>query len=97
MTRTRTLLAIAGIALTGAMAQPAAAATRCAEDSPCWTWSTMGNLQRGVTVKGGRYRVVDPCQFASLTQLSLIDWKRTPHLRGDRFARNNGCRDDLYG
>ncbi len=79
-----------------ACAPSAHAAKFCAEDDPCWTWSTMGNLDRGVYVKGRRFRVVTPCQFATLAELSLIDWKRTAHLRGDAYARANGCRDDLY-
>lgn len=73
----------------------------CYEDEPCWTWSTMGNLQRGVvlnTPRGERKRraILDPCGFAYYDHMGWIDWKRTPRLRGDGFARRNGCNPRLY-
>lgn len=77
-------------------------ATRCMEDQPCFTWSTMGNLDRGVYVRtegGQRVRrrvVVDPCTFAWLSFNGRIDWRRTPHLRGDGFARKHGCDPRMY-
>lgn len=69
-----------------------AASRTCAEDAQCFSWSTMGNLERGVFVKGKRARVtVEPCEFAYLDFAARIDWKRTRHLRGDEFARRHGC------
>jgi hypothetical protein len=79
-----------------------ASPTRCMEDDPCWSWSTMGNLDRGVYVRGEtgkvvrRRVVVDPCTFAWLSFNGRIDWRRTPHLRGDQFARKHGCNPRMY-
>ena len=69
---------------------------RCFEDEPCWRWSTMGDLQRGVvlnTPKGEpkRRAVLDPCEFGFYDHMGWIDWQRTPRLRGDAFARRHGC------
>lgn len=78
---------IAAILATVALASPG-----CSEDQPCWTWSTMGNLDRGVYVKHRSRRVVvEPCEFAYLDYKARIDWNRTPHLRGDEYARRHGC------
>lgn len=65
---------------------------RCAEDSPCWTWSRMGIRQRGVIVNGAA-RVVSPCTYRKLRVAGLID-ARTEHLRGDAWAMKHGCGDD---
>lgn len=69
----------------------------CYEDEPCFRWSTMGNHQRGwVAVKGDRHRhVVNTCQFAALNFNHMIDWKRTPHLHGDRWAIKHGCDPEM--
>ncbi len=70
---------------------------RCLEDQPCWSWSTMGNLSRGVFVHGRKsVRVVEPCRFAALDFHGKIDWTRTPRLKGDGFARKHGCSPYLY-
>jgi hypothetical protein len=76
---------------------------RCMEDQPCWQWSTMGNLDRGVYVRTEdtgrpvrRIVVVDPCTFAWLSFHGRIDWRRTRHLRGDGFARRYGCNPRRY-
>lgn len=90
---------VAAAILAGSLASAAVAAPRaaCEEDQTCWTWSTMGNLDRGVYVRGRRaIRVVDPCTFAYLDHRGRIDWKRTPRLRGDAFARRHGCDPALY-
>lgn len=86
------------------------AATRCAEDDPCWTWSTMGDLQRGVHVRNTpraihigtrrigsprQWRVVSPCEFAFLAHEGLLTSKTTP-LKGDLFAERHGCDYRLY-
>ena len=98
-------LTIAGIvvlaAILAALLLPTGAQAngpKCYEDEPCWSWPTMGNLQRGVFVKDRKRRViVNACQYAVLVELSLIDRKRTVRLRGDRFAINHGCDDILFG
>lgn len=88
---------MAAVALACLVAPGADARTRCTEDSRCFVWSQMGNLQRGVYVSGRkRIRVVDPCAFAHLDFTGRIDWKRTRRLRGDAFARANGCNPRLY-
>jgi hypothetical protein len=90
------------------LASQAAAAPHCHEDDPCFAWSTMGNLHRGVILKpgktraacvrmNGRYCVVDPCGFAWLDHSGRIDWSRTPRLRGDHTARRHGCNPALFG
>lgn len=65
----------------------------CHEDESCWNWRTMGNHQRGVTLKpeavgGGvavaKHVVVGPRRFDRLVARKRIDWKITPHLLGDR-------------
>lgn len=73
-----------------------AAPTRatCAEDDPCWSWSTMGNRTRGITSLNGTPLVVGPCRYARM-------WRRAhalhmarllgPALRGDAWARRYGC------
>lgn len=82
------------LGVAGWIESPAHGAQRatCAEDAPCWTWSTMGNMQRGVFVHGRASRViVDPCGFAVRSFRGRIDWTRTPVLRGDGIARAHGC------
>lgn len=75
----------------------AGASPRCVEDDPCWSWSTMGNLMRGVVMVGGRVVVVDPCRFAYADHVGNIDWTRTRRLFGDGFARRHGCDPRWYG
>jgi len=68
-----------------------AGAAVCHEDQPCWSWSTMGNHKRGVTVNGVR-RVVGPCQFAKLVARKTVTYRP---MRGDRWAINHGCEERL--
>lgn len=72
------------------------AGTVCAEDEPCWTWSTMGNLSRGIVTTRGARIVVDPPRFARLARAHRIDWHATPHLRGDAWARAHGTDGRYY-
>ena len=66
--------------------------TRCLEDEPCWRWSTMGNRKRGIiSVRSGRRVIVGPCRFARMRMRGAIDWRRTPHIRGDLYAIRYGC------
>jgi len=67
--------------------------TRCVEDMPCWSWSTMGNRKRGIVTVYGTPKVVGPCGYRRV-------WERTPRsmrgllgptLKGDRWARRHGC------
>lgn len=69
------------------VANGATTPAKCAEDAPCWTWSTMGNHSRGVVLTDGRRVVVRPCRFAQLDRAHGIDWTRTSRLRGDATAR----------
>ena len=66
----------------------------CHEDEPCWTWSKMGNLKRGVTIvkRDGStaHRVVGVCRFQRLARRGALD-SSTPRLRGDRYALNVNC------
>jgi hypothetical protein len=94
-------------------AAPAMAAPACEEDEPCFVWSKMGNLNRGVVVrKSERKRqdcertfkrgaiqvcVTDPCGFAYMWHRGIIDLKRTPRLRGDVWAMMHGCDLAYYG
>lgn len=87
-----TMLGVLGPRLAHAASTP----VRCAEDQACWTWSTMGNLRRGVTTTRGTHRVVSPCTFAYLSMRGRIDWTNTEHLRGDGFARRHGCNPRMY-
>ncbi len=59
--------------------------TACQEDAPCWNWRTMGNGQRGVVLATSDHRraVVDAFTFDNLARACSIDWRATPHLRGD--------------
>lgn len=69
----------------------------CQEDMPCWTWSKMGNMTRGVYLWSyGERAVVDACYFAYLDHIGRINWRRTKRLKGDQFARANGCNPRLY-
>lgn len=78
-----------------ALAAPSPHGARCgAEDSASWVWSRCGNRKRGITVKRayvidgsrtGRY-TVGPCDFARYAARNMIDWRRTPRLRGDYSA-----------
>jgi hypothetical protein len=57
----------------------------------------MGNLTRGIYLKHRVKRVVvEPCEFAYADYKARIDWKRTPRLRGDEFARRHGCDWRMY-
>lgn len=90
--------------------ETATLARSCAEDDPCFTWSTMGNLERGLYVKRGRsvprawgaYRapwgawIVDASVFCRMERARLIDWHRSPRLRGDSLAREHGCDARLF-
>lgn len=84
---TAALAAVAALSIPSA-AYGANSASRCAEDAPCWSWSTMGDHARGVTLKDGRHVVVRPCRFAQLDRAKRIDWQRTPRLKGDAVARS---------
>ena len=74
------------IGIGGCVAAQSAQSRPCAEDAPCWTWSTMGNRQRGITLKGGKHVVVKPLRFAQLWDAGRIDWRKSAHLRGDYIA-----------
>lgn len=58
------------------------------EDDPCWSWSSMGNSQRGDVYLRDLRRPIVPtrCGFARLWRTHQIDWSRTPHMRGDWHA-----------
>jgi hypothetical protein len=71
-------------------------ARTCQEDMPCWAWSTMGNLDRGVVTRHGRHVVVDAARFCRLERAHRIDWRATPRLRGDFTARTRGCDGRLF-
>jgi hypothetical protein len=89
------VLAVLAIAVGVMCARTAtiASAGSCAEDAPCWVWSTMGNHKRSVATRDGAWHVVvGPCRFARLAHGDYIDWSRTPHLRGDWTARRIGCK-----
>jgi hypothetical protein len=91
----RHILTIGLVALTiGAAPAPATAKTSCHEDQKCWSWSTMGNKQRGIYVNNVPHRiVVTRCEYRALRMLDMIDRKRTPRLRGDHRARYaKGCK-----
>jgi hypothetical protein len=95
---------VAGAAVCGAIAGPstvtdAQAKRACLEDEPCWNWNAMGNGARGVIVNR-RTVVVDHRRFCALVRQDAIDWKRTPHLKGDgpcirRVRRTRVRRRDL--
>lgn len=106
MTRTESLLTVAvAIVATLALIFTAATGTAvasvpCMEDAPCWTWSRMGNHQRGVVTTHGTPLVVGPCRFARLYRAHVIrysvtlDGVRYPlmdRLRGDAWALRHGC------
>lgn len=55
----------------------------CREDQRCWNWAAMGNGQRGARLTDGRKVVVEWRQWTRLRDGGKIDWKRTPHLKGD--------------
>ncbi len=93
-------LLIGGLSLAGSIER--SAAKTCQEDDQCWTWSTMGNKERGVILKpgvtcttrtsyNGTRCVVNAKQFCKLNKAKRIDWKRTERLRGDSFAKRKGC------
>lgn len=102
----RALVALALIAallaVGGALASSADArlSGRCYEDEPCYVWSKTGDLKRGLILKGETrplsdrraWTVVGPCAFRRLDARGRIDWTRSEHLRGDWWARLNGCR-----
>ena len=100
------IVAILALFAADAVAEPPASpvkssVTPCLEDEDCWRWPTMGNLQRGVvlnTPKGEpkRSAVLEPCEFAFYDFRGWIDWKRTPRLPGDQFARAHGCNPRLF-
>ena len=86
---------VGGLAFAGSI--EGSSAKSCQEDNPCWAWSKMGNLDRGIYIEGRKTRiVVEPCEFAYLDFKGRIDWKRTKHLKGDSFARKHGCNPRLY-
>jgi hypothetical protein len=72
-------------------AAPAEAPTRCAEDQPCFSWSTMGDHRRGVTIDG-HTRVVGPCAFQRLVYERGITVRP---LHGDGYALRYGCGFDV--
>lgn len=92
------------IAATAALAADFAradASQSCAEDSPCWTWSRMGNRKREVVTLSGNVRVVGPCRFARMWASGhigysiVVDGHRyggmLEPMRGDAWARAHGC------
>lgn len=83
----KAVLAVGAVSVVAA-ASPSVAAPKptCQEDMACWTWSTMGDKQRGVTLKSGTRLVVGPHRFCLLVKAKRIDWKRSEHLRGDNTA-----------
>ena len=85
------LFALLGILSTAvASARSVPASPVCMEDQPCWTWSTMGNRERGVFIVGRAHRViVNPCTFRRVH--ARIDWTRTLPMRGDYVARTTRC------
>jgi hypothetical protein len=86
----RTLIATALATLLAGVSDSYAA--HCHEDSSCWTWSTMGNHKRGITLTDGTHVVVGPCAFRRSDARGVIDWERSPRLRGDGYARRYGCK-----
>ena len=62
-----------------------ATTVRCVEDAPCWNWTTKGNHKRGVVLNSIDHKrvVVNHDGFTFLRSMGSIDWKRTPHLKGD--------------
>lgn len=93
--RTITLAAIAyvvmftvlmvGLGITATRAH-ASSANPCAEDNPCWAWSTMGDRHRGIVDAWGNPRVVGPCEFVYRKRHGMLS-PGLDHMRGDRFAR----------
>jgi hypothetical protein len=80
----------------GASLASADAPRTCQEDMACWEWSTMGNLDRGVTLKSGRRMVVDASRFCRLELAHKINWRASPRLKGDWIARTHGCDGRLF-
>jgi hypothetical protein len=94
-------LIVAALAIFAGEATASTPPAKCYEDSPCWHWPTMGNLERGVVLRTPRGEpkrraILGPCGFAYYDHMGWIDWKRTPRLRGDRFARRHGCNPRLF-
>lgn len=76
------------------------AATMCAEDAPCWTWSTMGNRKRGVVTMHGTPLTVGPCRFARLVRTHVVrfnvrvdghTYRVNDRMRGDALAMKAIC------
>lgn len=72
---------------TAVAADPASlgAIPTCQEDMSCWNWAKMGNGQRGVTTKSGRFVVVNVAKFRALYfngRLDLLGQR----MRGDATA-----------
>jgi hypothetical protein len=91
------------LGLSGVYVQASHAATPCYEDEPCFVWSKGGDGQRGVTLHTAPATcagdatagyegptcttVVSARRFCRLDRAHRVDWDRTAHLRGDRYAR----------
>lgn len=91
--------AMATLTVGGTQAMAAAPAT-CAEDAPCWSWSTMGNHRRGVVTLHGNVRIVGPCTFARWMHTGRIaysvrvdghTYRTLERMRGDAWAIRYGC------
>ena len=108
------LLAAATLSITPAQAQTPVEGNvtngkQCFEDEPCFEWSTMGDLTRGVILKTApkdcRWRdgwskrcfvVLDASEYCHARKANVIDLKRTRPLKGDRIARDHGCDSSMF-
>lgn len=62
----------------------------CADDEPCWNWTTMGNRRRGVVTMWGTPLVVSPHRYCLLARHHNLS-PGLPKLRGDFTARRTAC------
>lgn len=63
-----------------------AATPACAEDMPCWDWTSMGNRQRGVVTMYGDPINVTPVEFCRLMWRHELDYLPQDYQRGDARA-----------
>jgi len=84
----------AAAAFIGTPATATAAPAKCLEDSACFSWSTMGNLKRGVTLKTGRRVTVGACRFQRLHATGKLS-RNYKRLQGDGYAIRYGCGFDV--
>jgi hypothetical protein len=50
-----------------------------------------GNGFRGIVTKSGKFRVVGACRFSHLVKHHKLDWLKSEHMQGDRWATKHGC------